>query len=263
MGQRVGVYQFGDQELEPERFSPDRDWMPRVVLMAKSTLRLARPAGAPVPARDPAPRPGPRRGARPARALGIHGSVADRPVGAQPRLRSGSSSCAATPTRWRPPTRCLTIAIADDLGGEAAFERPARRAPGAAASGWPATWCPTTWASTRAGSSSTRTGSSRWTSRRIRRTPSAARTSPPTPRVGIWLEDHYYDNSDAAVVFKRARTAATGARPLRLPRQRRHEHAVERHGPARLPEPRGPRGRHPDDPRTSRGDSRSSASTRP
>ena len=38
-------------------------------------------------------------------------------------------------------------------------------------------------------------------------------------------------------------------RPLRLPRQRRHELPVERHGPARLLEGRGARGGHPDDPR--------------
>jgi glycosidase len=31
------VYEFGPLEAEPERFSPDKDWMPRVVLIAKST----------------------------------------------------------------------------------------------------------------------------------------------------------------------------------------------------------------------------------
>ena len=53
-------------------------------------------------------------------------------------------------------------------------------------------------------------------------------------RVGIFLEDHYYDATDAAVVFKRV-DRWTGRRPLRLPRQRRDELPVERHGPARLP----------------------------
>src|SRR5450759_4207536 len=37
-------------------------------------------------------------------------------------------------------------------------------------------------------------------------------------------------------------------RHLHLPRQRRHEHALERHGPTRLPQAGGPRGRHPDHP---------------
>ncbi len=32
------VYQYAELELEPERFSPDSDWMPRVVLIAKNTL---------------------------------------------------------------------------------------------------------------------------------------------------------------------------------------------------------------------------------
>ncbi len=50
-------------------------------------------------------------------------------------------------------------------------------------------------------------------------------------------------------------------RALRLPRQRRHELPVERHRAARLPQPGRPRAGHPDDPRTSRGASRSSAST--
>ena len=67
-------------------------------------------------------------------------------------------------------------------------------------------------------------------------------------RVGIVLEDHYWDDSDAAVVFKRF-DRATGDDALHLPRQRRHELPVERHRPARLPQGRGPRAGHPDDPR--------------
>lgn len=34
----IPVYEFGDISKEYERFSPDRDWMPNVVLMAKSVL---------------------------------------------------------------------------------------------------------------------------------------------------------------------------------------------------------------------------------
>ena len=49
----------------------------------------------------------------------------------------------------------------------------------------------------------------------------------------------------------RLRAARHGDRraALHLPRQRRDELPVERHGPARLPQGRGPRGGHPDDPR--------------
>ena len=46
------------------------------------------------------------------------------------------------------------------------------------------------------------------------------------------IEDHYYDSTDAAVVFKRVDNW-TGERALYLPRQRRHLHALERHRPAR------------------------------
>ena len=75
--------------------------------------------------------------------------------------------------------------------------------PGLAASGSPRTWCPTTWVSIRAGSPTIPSTSS-------------PRDDPPYPayswtgpnlsndeRVGIYLEDHYSDASDAAVVFKR------------------------------------------------------------
>ena len=68
-----------------------------------------------------------------------------------------------------------------------------------------------------------------------------------TTRVGIYIEDHYYDRTDAAVVFKRV-DRWTGSDALHLPRQRRHQHALERHRPAQLPEPRGARGGHPDHP---------------
>ena len=68
------------------------------------------------------------------------------------------------------------------------------------------------------------------------------------PRVGIVLEDHYWDDSDAAVVFKRF-DRDDRRRALRLPRQRRHELPVERHRPAGLPRAGRPRAGHPDDPR--------------
>ncbi len=67
-------------------------------------------------------------------------------------------------------------------------------------------------------------------------------------RVGIVLEDHYWNDSDAAVVFKRF-DRADRRRALHLPRQRRHELPLERHGPAGLPRGRRPRAGHPDDPR--------------
>ena len=57
-------------DAEPERFSSDSAWMPRLVLIAKSTHvwldQLSRRHGT----RDPDARRDPRRGARPARAAG-------------------------------------------------------------------------------------------------------------------------------------------------------------------------------------------------
>ena len=142
------VYRY--EPGEEERFSEDRDWMPRLVLIAKSTYvwldQLSRRARA----RHPDARRGPRRGARSARPLGDHRAVADRPVGALEPPRSGSSGCAAIPTRSPRRTRSTTTSSprtwADRRPWPACASEPAP-----AGSAWPATWSPTTWASTRAG----------------------------------------------------------------------------------------------------------------
>ena len=55
----------------------------------------------------------------------------------------------------------------------------------------------------------------------------------PDPSVGIYLEDHYFDRSDAAVVFKRVRPQHR-RRALHFSRQRRHLDALERHRTTRL-----------------------------
>ena len=66
-------------------------------------------------------------------------------------------------------------------------------------------------------------------------------------RVEIKIEDHYYEQSDAAVVFRR-RDKAIGRNALHLSRQRRHQLSLERHGAARLSESRGARAGDPDHP---------------
>ena len=137
-----------------------------------------------------------------ARALGRHRPVAHRPVGALEGVGDGSSGCAATRTRSPRPTRSTTT-----RSPTTSAARPPMRAcatgRGRAASGSRATWCPTTWASIRAGSSSIPSGSCRCPSRPTRPTRFTGPDLSPDDRVAIVLEDHYWDDSDAAVVFKR------------------------------------------------------------
>ena len=100
---------FAGAADEPEAFSSDSAWMPRVVLMAKSTYvwldQLSRTYGRADP--DASTRI-PDEELDTLAALGLHRPLAHRPVGAQPRRRSGSSRCAATPTPSPRPTRSTT-----------------------------------------------------------------------------------------------------------------------------------------------------------
>ena len=133
---------------------------------------------------------------------GVTGPVADRPVGA---VGGVGADQAHARQRRRGRVGLLARRLPDR-------RRPRRRGgatptcatgPGRAASGWPATWSRTTWASTRAGSSSTRSGSCRSPSRPIPAYTFSGPDLSTDERVGIVLEDHYWDDSDAAVVFKR------------------------------------------------------------
>ena len=75
--------------------------------------------------------------------------------------------------------------------------------PGPGASAWPPIWCPTTWGSTRAGLIE---HPDWFISLDYSPFPSYSFNGPNLSwdeRVGIYIEDHYFDNSDAAVVFKR------------------------------------------------------------
>ena len=73
---------FGGQE-EPESFSQDLDWMPGLVLMAKSTYVWLDQLSRTLWPCHPDPGWHPRRGAGPAARLGLHRPVAHRPLGAQ------------------------------------------------------------------------------------------------------------------------------------------------------------------------------------
>ena len=129
--QPAALFGFGGTQGEPESFSPDRDWMPDLVLMAKSTYvwldQLSRAYGRAIRTLDAVPDEELDR----LRDAGLHRPLAHRPVGAQPASASASSSCAATRRRSRRRTRSTDYRIADDLGGEAAWQRPPRPGVGA------------------------------------------------------------------------------------------------------------------------------------
>ncbi len=137
-------------EPEAEAFSPDTDWMPRLVLIAKNTYvwldQLSRRYGRPIGRSTRSP----TRSSTASRARGFTGlwliglwerSAASRDDQAAAwQSRGGRLGLLALrlPDRRRPRRR-----------GSAT--RTCATGPGSAASAWPATWCPTTWASTRAG----------------------------------------------------------------------------------------------------------------
>ena len=79
------VYSEGD--FEGERYSQDRDWMPQPGAHGQEHPGLAGPALPPLRPAGAHPGPGARRGAGQPGPLGLHGTVADRPVGALPRLQ--------------------------------------------------------------------------------------------------------------------------------------------------------------------------------
>ena len=139
-------------ELEPEyeRFSPDRDWMPRLVLIAKNTYvwldQLSKKYQRAITRLDQIPDEEldtlARWGFTGLWLIGLwersQASQRIKQIMRQPRGRRLGLLAVRLPHRRRPGRR----------GG---LPEPARAAPGSAASAWPATWCPTTWASTRGG----------------------------------------------------------------------------------------------------------------
>ncbi|TMD30409.1 MAG: hypothetical protein E6I94_04845 [Chloroflexi bacterium] len=161
-------------------------------------VRLARPALAIVRARHPDPRRDPGRGARPPGVPRDHRAVADRPLGAQ----RGLTRDQAPPWAEASAYSLYDYAIADDLGGTAAHanlrDRAWRRGIRLASDMVP-----------------NHMGiDSRW----VVEHPDWFLSLPYSPypaytfngpdlssddRVAIVLEDHYWDGTDAAVVFKR------------------------------------------------------------
>ncbi|MGL4609364.1 MAG: alpha-amylase family glycosyl hydrolase [Trueperaceae bacterium] len=191
----------GRQRAEYERFSPDSSWMPRVVMLAKSSYvwldQLAKQYGQDIHRLDHVPDAEldelARRGFNGLWLIGLwERSVASKII----KHRRGQPDAVAS------AYSLYDYQIAHDLGGDAAYEnlrdRAAQRGIRLASDMVP-----------------NHVGiDGRW----VVEHPDwfIQLDHPPYPsytfnsddvstddRVGIYLEDHYYDNSDAAVVFKR------------------------------------------------------------
>ena len=195
------TYVYDELEHEYERFSPDKDWMPRTVLMAKSTLvwlsQLSKKYARPIDRLDLIPDEEldelARRGFTGLWLIGLwERSTASREI----KRRMGNPEAAASAYSLH------DYDIADELGGWQALDNLRGRC---------------AWRGIRLGSDMVpnHTGiDSRWVMEhpdrflQLREPPFPGYTFngenlSPREGVGIYLEDHYYDRTDAAVVFKR------------------------------------------------------------
>ena len=188
-------------EVEPERYSPDLDWMPRVVMIAKSTYvwldQLSKTYGRPITRLDQIPDEELDR-------LAHWGFTALWLIGVWERSRASQriKQLMGNPEAVASAYSLFDYQIAADLGGEAAYqnlrERAWRRGIRLASDMVP-----------------NHMGiDSKWVmehpdwfiSLDYSPFPSYTFNGPDLswdPRVGIFLEDHYYTRTDAAVVFKR------------------------------------------------------------
>jgi glycosidase len=194
-------------DAEPEAFSGDADWMPRVVLLAKSTHvwleQLAREYGRPVRTLDEIPDEALDRLARwGVTGLWLIGLWQRSEASAQIKRRRGAEDVVASAYAVE------DYRIAGDLGGDAALDRLRERA-GARGIRLAADMVPNHMGI-----------DSRWVVEHPDRFLAVDR--PPYPayrfsgpdissdgRVEIRIEDHYWDATDAAVVFQR-RDRASG-----------------------------------------------------
>ena len=195
------VYEFAELALEPERFSPDRDWMPRLVLMAKNTYvwlyQLSQQYQRPITHLDQIPDEELDRLARWGfSGLWLIGLWERSPASRKIKQLCGNPEAAAS------AYSVYDYQIAADLGGPGAYQRLKARA-------WER--------GIRLASDMVPNHMgiySRWViehpdwfiSLDYCPFPSYRFSGPDLSedeRVGIFIEDHYYDRSDAAVVFKR------------------------------------------------------------
>ncbi|HOW53965.1 MAG TPA: alpha-amylase family glycosyl hydrolase [Syntrophorhabdaceae bacterium] len=198
---KAEVYRYAGLEFEPEQFSPDKDWMPRLVLLAKNIYvwldQLSKTYGRSISKLNEIPDEEldilQKRGFTGIWLIGVW----ERSAASQ-RIKQMCGNPEAVPSAYS----LYDYIIADDLGGEDAFldlkDRTTRRGIRLASDMVP-----------------NHVGiHSRW----VIEHPDwfVALDQNPFPwytyggpdlshdeRVSIQIEDHYYDRTDAAVVFKR------------------------------------------------------------
>jgi glycosidase len=197
----AGVYEFASDRFETERFSPDREWMPRVVLLARNAYvwldQISRKYQRTVSRLDEVPD-------EELDTLARRGFSGLWLIGLWQRCRASQTikQLCGNPEASASAYSLFEYQIADELGGEEACrslkERAAQRGIRLVSDMVP-----------------NHTGmDSRWV---IEHPdwfiglgqppfPSYSFNGPDLswdPRVGLFLEDHYYSRTDAAVVFKR------------------------------------------------------------
>jgi glycosidase len=195
------LHGFEGLDAETERFSSDSDWMPRLVLIAKSTYvwldQLARAYGRPVWRLDQIPDEELDRLAQ----AGFSGlwliGLWERSHASQ-RIKQLRGNPEAVASAYS----LMDYRISEDLGGDEGYNDLRERA----------------WARGLRLASDMVPNHMGIDSRWVVEHPEwfMSRSDPPYPaytyngpnlssdeRVGIYLEDHYYDNTDAAVTFKR------------------------------------------------------------
>jgi glycosidase len=197
----IPVLGFGGLEVEPERFSQDLEWMPRLVLMAKNAYvwldQLAKQYNRPITTLDQVPDEELDRLQR----WGVTGlwliGLWERSTASQ-RIKQMMGNPDAVASAYS----LYDYVIAQKLGGEAASQNLRDRA----------------WRRGIRMSSDMVPNHVGIDGRWVMEHPDwfISVPQPPYPaytfngpdlsndeRVGVFLEDHYYDRSDAAVVFKR------------------------------------------------------------
>ncbi len=195
------VYDFTWLELEAERFSPDREWMPRLVLIAKNTCvwldQLSKQYGRPITRLDHIPD-------EELDLLARRGFTGLWLIGLWERSRASQriKQLCGNPEAVASAYSLFDYQIAADLGGEEAYRNLKERA----------------WKRGIRLASDMVPNHMGIDSRWVIEHPDWFISLPYSPfpsytfngpdlswqaDVGIYLEDHYYSRSDAAVVFKR------------------------------------------------------------